>query len=362
MKGCLIYLGRRGAGPMYALEMAQAMSLSCKLLCVISSYTENLNLWRELAERNGNIQLLEVKTYRNKIEFLLRSLNVGVYVKICKAVNVFEPKFVYSPMGHFWQRFIVPYLRCKCKIQTIHDPVLHKGEDSLIRKCIMRFFDYKSDRYIILSDVFKKQLIQSGIKEKDILIVPHATFNTYNHGAVFDSKKYNRFLFFGRIIKYKGLDVLLRSLEYVLRDCPEAKLVIAGNGNMGEYEVLLDKYKTNIDLHIEWIRDEDVKKYFEQVDFVVLPYTQATQSGVIPLSYSFGKPVIATRLGGLPEQIIENKTGVVITPDSEHELGEAIVSLLKNDDKLAYMKEQSLEYGKTLSWEASANAILEFVR
>lgn len=361
MKGCLIYLGRKGAGPMYALEMAQALSLSCELLCVISSYAENLDLWRQVSANNNNIKLFEVKTYRNRTEFLLRSLNIEIYTRMRKVINAFKPEIVYSPMGHFWERFVVPYLHCRCKVQTIHDPILHKGEDSLIRKCLNYLFTYKSDKYVVLSKVFKKQLVQSGIKEKNILVVPHATFNAYDNCNAFDNKKYNRFLFFGRIIKYKGLDVLLRSMEYVLNEYPGAKLVIAGNGNIEEYEALLKQYKAHIDLHIEWIRDEQVKTYFEQIDFVVLPYVQASQSGVIPLSYGFGKPVIATWLGGLPEQIIENKTGILIAPDSETELGEAILSLLKNDDLLAYMKKQSWEYGKSLSWETSAAAILKLV-
>ncbi len=344
---------------MYAFEMAKAMSDYALVCCFISKEVENYVLWKEEEKNNCNFQVCEISTYRSLSGFIIKTFNFLRYRSIIKKINSFLPDMVYSPMGHFWEKFVVPYLYCKCRVQTIHDPVLHQGEDSLINKCQKYLFAYKSDKYVVLSEVFKKQLVQSGIKEKDILIVPHATFNAYNNRNTFDNKKYNRFLFFGRIIKYKGLDVLLRSLEYVCNEYPEAKLVIAGNGNIEEYEVLLNKYKAHIDLHIEWIRDEQVKMYFEQVDFVVLPYVQASQSGVIPLSYGFGKPVIATRLGGLPEQIIENKTGILIAPSSETELGKTILLLLKNEDLLAYMKEQSWEYGKSLSWDTSAKAILK---
>lgn len=206
----------------------------------------------------------------------------------------------------------------------------------------------------------KPKLIDKGINEENIIVIPHAVFDIYNTDVTIlkDENKYNRFLFFGRIIKYKGLDVLLRSLEYVLKDYPMAKLIIAGDGDIKEYEALIDQYKNSIELHNGWISDNQIKTFFTNIDFVVLPYIHASQSGVIPLAYGFRKPVIATRIGGLPEQVIENETGMLVTPGSEMELADAILNLLKNDSLLQYMKRRSEEHIVNLSWEASVDKLI----
>jgi glycosyltransferase involved in cell wall biosynthesis len=65
---------------------------------------------------------------------------------------------------------------------------------------------------------------------------------------------------------------------------------------------------------------------------VVLPYVEATQSGVIPVAYSFGKPVVATTVGGLPAQVDDGKTGYLVPPRDERALADAVVRLLCNRD------------------------------
>lgn len=357
----LIYLGRRGAGPMYALEMARALSKRFQLLCFISESVDNYQLWKAEEEDNLNFSLEFISTYNSLAGFLLKSLLFIRYIKIVDKINAFGPDIVYSPMGHFWEKFIIPFLKCKCRVQTIHDVVLHQGENSLKFKLLRRLFSYRSEKYVVLSSVFKPQLIDRGVNEKDIIVVPHAVFNIYNTGTTIlnDKNKYNRFLFFGRIIKYKGLDVLLRSLEYILKKNPTVKLVIAGDGDINDYKDSIERYKDNIELYNDWIGDNQVQFFFTNIDFVVLPYIHASQSGVIPLAYGFGKPVIATRIGGLPEQIVENETGILVNPGNEIELGNAILNLLENESQLQYMKRKSEEYIANLSWEVSVNKLID---
>ncbi|EXZ97599.1 glycosyltransferase family 4 protein [Bacteroides fragilis] len=355
----LVYLGRRGAGPMYALEMARVLSKRFELLCFISESVDNYHLWKEEVN-NKNFSWEVVSTYHSLMSFIFKSLFFIRYIKIVNKINSFAPDIVYSPMGHFWEKFIFPFLNCKCRVQTIHDVILHQGENSFKFKLVRWLFSYRSEKYVVLSSAFQSQLIDKGIDKKNIIVVPHAVFNIYNtdNTILNDKNRYNRFLFFGRIIKYKGLDVLLRSLEYVLKKNPTAKLLIAGNGDIREYKDLIERYKNNIELYNDWISDNQVQSFFMNIDFVVLPYVHASQSGIIPLAYGFGKPVIATRVGGLPEQIVENETGMLVTPGNETELADAILNLLGNDVQLEYMKRRCEEYIINLSWEDSADKLI----
>lgn len=356
-KVVLIYLGRRGAGPVYAFEMAKALSTRCNLLCVISRNISNREQWRELSKYSDEVSLYEIKTYNSLMEFVYRSFFIWQYVKVVRYIDNFSPDMIYSPMGHFWEKFIFPYVRCHKRIQTIHDVILHKGEDSCVHKFCNFLFSYRTEKYVILSEIFKEILLSKGIDKRNIIVIPHAVFKQDNRKEL-DTRTYHKFLFFGRIIKYKGLEVLLQSMQRIVDIYPDAILSIVGNGDIRDYECLMKKCELNLETHIGWIDDSDIEYYFADVDFVVLPYIQASQSGVISLAYSFGKPVIATRVGGLPAQVIENRTGILISPNNVEELTAAISDLLKNEKQLKYMKEQCWMYALEHTWETSASILL----
>lgn len=79
-----------------------------------------------------------------------------------------------------------------------------------------------------------------------------------------------------------------------------------------------------IQIEPRFVSPEETAEYFGRADVVVLPYRSATGSAVIPLAYRYSKPVIATRTGGLPELVLEGRTGYTVRPDSPGELAEAI--------------------------------------
>jgi glycosyltransferase involved in cell wall biosynthesis len=137
-------------------------------------------------------------------------------------------------------------------------------------------------------------------------------------------------LFFGHIWPYKGLDYLIRAEPLITAQLPKARIIIAGKG------VDFDRYRRmmvhprNFVVHNNFIAENDAAALFRRANVVVLPYVEATQSGVIPLAYSFGKPVIATSVGGLPEQVEHGRTGIIVPPRSEQALAEAIIRLLQD--------------------------------
>jgi glycosyltransferase involved in cell wall biosynthesis len=82
-----------------------------------------------------------------------------------------------------------------------------------------------------------------------------------------------------------------------------------------------------------FIADNDCAAFFRQASVVVLPYVEATQSGVIPMAYAAARPVVATTVGGLPEMVDEGETGYLVPPRDEVALAKSIVRVL-GDDKL----------------------------
>ena len=85
-------------------------------------------------------------------------------------------------------------------------------------------------------------------------------------------------------------------------------------------------------MYNEFVSVEKRAELFARAAVVVLPYVEASQSGVVPVAYSFAKPVVATAVGGLPEAIDDGKTGYLVPPRDEHALADAVVRLLRAPD------------------------------
>lgn len=357
----VIHLGINGAGPVYTLEMVRALSMQgCPVLAIISKWVDNLNDWC-YEEEKGSIKLLLVNSYTSKKDYIQKTLHINCFFRIYQCIREFKADIVYSPMADLWQPFIFGFCVPKkiLRVKTIHDMSVHLGESTYIRRLFHRFVFKQADKVITLSRVFVENIREQGIKAENIIVIPHANFSYYNAPAVLPSFMYhNRILFFGRILEYKGLGILLDAMKLVLRENSNLKLVIAGNGELEKYREKLMELSDAVELHNENIQNEAVASYFETVDFVVLPYLEASQSGVIPLAYSFGKPVIASRLGGIPEQVSES-TGILVEPNNIQELADSIISLSTNLEKMEYLGRNAKHFADTeLSWSKSAEILL----
>lgn len=358
MKIAIFYLGQQGGAVAWdALETAVGLSHYAEVMCVVSSTSDNYNSWVEESKSNDKFHVIGVKTSKKYSEAIPLMLNFPKNRKIVDIINKFNPDVVYSYMGHPMERVFIPYIKCKIIAKGVHDVKTHSGDESLLMSIISRLLNYKKTHYVVYSDFSRCELEKTSIPQNQIL----TTFLGCNSRLVkkrdLDLKFYNRMLFFGRLIKYKGIDVLFNSLEEVFQKYPDCKLVMAGRGDISEYASLIEKYKNNLEIHNEWIEDDDLPNYFKGVDFLVAPYTDATQSGVVPLSNSFGKPAIVSNSGGLPEQVKDGITGLIIPKGDAVALTGAIIKMLEDKERLAEMKKQAYNYSKELTLKASAEKL-----
>ena len=360
MKIVLLYLGKKGAGPMYAYEFTKALlDKKIEILVFISTYIENIELWNNLEYSYNNIKIIKVNTFNNIKEFIINSFKLNIYYKIIKETCSFNPNLILMPMIHPWHNIIINFIPKKIKkVKVIHDAKVHKGEDNIFNK-LLSWIDIKlSDELIVLSEFSKNQLQQRIGNKRKIVVIPHANFSIYNNintTSTASTDLYYKIGFFGRINKYKGLDVLLKAFCMLVKESKKYKLLIAGNGEISNYLNDFQKLENNLELNIKWIADEEIASLINKVDVVVLPYTEASQSGVIPLAFSLGKPVIASNVGGIPEQVPTN-TGILVPPNDPNALLNAIKDMYKNPTKMHVMGNYAKKYAiDFLSWESSAN-------
>lgn len=359
----LIYLGRKGAGNNYSIEMVNALlSKGCIIQCILSNGVDNKTEWEKLNKEFNSLQILYINTYTNKKSFIL-SLIKGIlkYRSERKLIKGFNPDFIYIPMLSLLTFYLIPpHIPV---VSTIHDVEQHLGEKNKLITCLYNITIRRSNKIIVLSKKFINEVhLKYKIELQNIIVIPHACFISYLPNCYTPDFQtiHKRILFFGRIHPYKGLKVLLQAIQLVIQHIPDIELRIAGNGNITpEESALIEQLRKNIDLHIEWIDDNEVSSLIKDVDMTVLPYIEASQSGVIPLSYSFGKMVIATNVGGLSEQIYDD-TGILIAPNNKKILANSIIQLYQHPENIIKMNKVAYQTARNiLNWDYSSKILLE---
>ncbi len=159
------------------------------------------------------------------------------------------------------------------------------------------------------------------------------------------------YLFLGQIRPYKGVDDLLDAFRRVGReqDC----LIVAGNARPrdGAYvERLLRRGAADPRLRIQvgYVPDDEVQDYMNAADICVLPYRRAVTSGSALLAFSFGRPIVAPRLGPFPRLVGADERGILYDPQSEGGLAAALGRARELD--LATMGTAALAYARALDW------------
>ena len=172
-------------------------------------------------------------------------------------------------------------------------------------------------------------------------------------------------LFFGLLAPSKGIDDLIEAFALVRQTC-DAKLLIAGYPTK---HIDMDQLKEKIDqlrltehvvLDARYIPLEDIGALMGIATVAVYPYRSSTQSGALQVAYTFGRPVIATAVGGLPEAVEEGRSGFLVPPQSPSALAEKIVTLVSKPEPAKIMGEYARHLSETrFGWRSVARKIIK---
>lgn len=172
-------------------------------------------------------------------------------------------------------------------------------------------------------------------------------------------------LFFGTLTPSKGVPDLLRAFALVRQQNRQARLVVAGMPlkfiDAGEL------YRLTAELGIEpytcfdsrYLPMEEVGPLMELADVVVFPYKNATQSGSIQTAYAFGKPVVATRVGGLPDVVVDGESGFLVEPGEPEQIAAAVLNIINHAERAEAMGRYARHLSETrFAWEPIAGRIV----
>lgn len=208
-------------------------------------------------------------------------------------------------------------------VLTLHDAVPHEGE-SLAKRVFMRV-------HLLLVFLFLRKVIVHSEAIRDQLpgwlrprahLLPHVNYQLWareiSAPPLGEAGQPFVVLFFGRLLRYKGLDVLLAAFRQL--DPARFQLVIAGEGDLSDYPI----EGPNIRTINRFIADEEMPGLFNGAHAVALPYLSASQSGVAYMAFAFEKPVVATRVGALADVVHDGENGFLVSPGSADELAAAL--------------------------------------
>ena len=204
-----------------------------------------------------------------------------------------------------------------------------------------RLFDWamrRIDKFVVLSRSSAQILNDYGINAKKITIIPLPYGQKIRAVNTEEIPERDTLLYVGWIQKRKGLDILLRALELVKKEAPGVKLNIIGPDVLWEkayrYSVNSLIQELSLTKNIVWLgprANESVQSFIRRSEIIIVPEQWENMSPVIVGEAMFNqRPVIGSRLGGIPDFVSDNKTGLLFEASSPSDLAEKILYLLKN--------------------------------
>jgi glycosyltransferase involved in cell wall biosynthesis len=353
----------RGAVPKYCYALAKELEKKHELL--ILSYKRQYPQFLYRKNQYDTDSTYDcMKSEFAHVYYDLDSVNIFSWYATVKKIAEFNPDSVIIP---WYIVFFAPMcLYLLYSLKKINIKVLFIGinvfehEDNYIKKLLVKFVFRRVDNVLVHSELEKNEVQEINSKAfvaKHLLpLFEYEARGTTSHDST------THLLFFGRVRNYKGLDTLLKAVSLLKGQDIFLKIV-------GEFWHCKKEYVTLIhDLGIgdkveiidSYISDSEVGQYFSWADLVVLPYKKTKTSGIIATAYGFGKPVLATNVGGFYEVVEDERTGKIVLPDDPASFADGLLWFLNNRD-INFEDNIFAFVSQNMSWSSMVTAIEDVI-
>ena len=394
----------RGSGGMihYAYQMCTALASGGADVTLITtreyelgnyphnfSVTKLLNLWSPTDSPDGGqknkITKVVNKLYRNVrrifrgIRFIIEWIRLTIYLLSTKPDIIQFGKIEFP-----FEAIFLMILKSNGLIlsQICHEFELREQSDNLFASFTNQLYRWVYDSFSLLffhsSNNKKRFSTLFNVDPKRFYLIPHGNENMFlstNNGTLSEKelrKRYNVnatapvILFFGNLMPSKGIPDLLEAFSHVHDDAPQARLIIAGmptkHINLDHFIKLANDFRISGSTIFDsrYIPIEEVAPLMEMASVVVYPYLNSTQSGSLQVAYAFGRPVIATNVGGLPDAVEDGKSGFLVPPGEPKSIANAIMQFINNPNLTNKMGNYAKHLSETrFSWDTVADTILK---
>jgi glycosyltransferase involved in cell wall biosynthesis len=263
-----------------------------------------------------------------------------------------------------WLAALLPFIPDTPVITTIHDVDYHPGDTTsqrVPRWCTNLFIRQSSAVIVHGGGLLRAAAARLPVRLDQLHIIPHLALPFYKEFALHNGLQKEAdqpftALFFGRVQRYKGIDVLIDAANHVATSFTDVRFVIAGQADALMRTTLGAARAPLFDVRDRFIPDIETAELFTCADLVILPYVEASQSGVLAIAYSFGVPVVATDVGELGTTVRNDNTGVVVPANDSTSLANAIIHLSANSDLRRTLGKNALALAETSLGRAAIGA------
>ena len=346
----------------YTIQLANALSEKETVMLVIPARKSSPDEHLATIDEKVNLYLLVASPARPRYH----PANLLLIRDFLSKMRQYNPDVVHIQIGtNMLYLILLPFIKRYPFVTTFHDVRRHLGSESSRANFLRYWLRKYSDEIIVHGEKLKKQMVeeyhQASEKVHALHIGEHevSPFKKYERKDIEEDG--NLALFFGRIWEYKGLEYLIKAEPLITKELPDARIVIAGAGeNFKRYEDMMGNRRDYFIVHNYRIPYEEGAELFQRSSVVVLPYIEASQSGVVPTAYGFRKPVVVTDFGSVPESVEDGKTGFVVPPRDPEALAQAVIRLLRDERLRKQMGENAYKKLKEdFSWDNIALRTLE---
>jgi alpha-maltose-1-phosphate synthase len=274
------------------------------------------------------------------------TFNLAGWLKIYRAIVNTRPDVVHFTGPHLWNPLLMVALRHAGIpiVHTLHDLDPHSGAGyGKLLYAWNASIKRLADQLLVHGQLYRARLIGDGLPADRVSSVPllHLCLSQANEVRLRDQFVTHLpaadatapfALFFARLEAYKGVGVLIEALR-LLSDHSTVRALIAGQGDATAFTAA--SLPANVEFRTGLIDDAEAIELFSRCSVVVLPYLDATQSALIAAAYFFGKPVIVTRTGALPEYVADGATGWIIEPNQPEQLAQCLEVALSDPVNLS---------------------------
>lgn len=256
---------------------------------------------------------------------ILTQASVLRHARHARMVRACRPDVVHLVTDHPSNGVLAAMLGGLKVVFTQHDATQHPGEEAWLEARLTRWMASRADRIVVHAERLKDVLVARGYGAERITVIPHGDYGFLQRLAP-EAEEEPLILCFGRLVRYKGLDVLCRAERLLAERRSDYRVIVAGEGDRSLFEQAIGP-SGRVTVIDRFLPDAEVAALFRRARLVVLPYTEASQSGVLAIAFAFGKPAVVTEVGGLPEAVAFGKAGLLVPPNDEVALAEAIERL-----------------------------------
>ena len=311
-KIAFLYLGRRGGVARLAYELGKAAIEDPRIdpLLVLSDSNELLGPTRTLS----NV-LRTVKVFSSGIGALTQAYRIPSLVQnLNDILNGHRTETVVVLASHVWSPVIAPFLKQSGRrfVVIVHDGAPHPGDVTGLAYHWLLRDAAQADRLITLSSSVTTELsTKRHIPREKIVTLFHPVMSYVEDGAHtgWRGERPLRLLFFGRMMDYKGLPLLVAALEELRTKGLTVDVTVAGEGDLKGHEKRLESLGATI--VNRWLCDGELSRLLATHDAALLTHVEASQSGCAAAALGAGLPVITTPVGGLVEQVTHEVNGLV---------------------------------------------------